>query len=94
MSSGGSVGGTTTVGRPQLSRRVPARKFLPSRGTVKSPRARGESDYAPLNSPDPPRSVAVNEPAPVTMVAVCLVTLAALVVAAVVTVYRNEPPRD
>jgi len=28
------------------------------------------------------------------MVAVCLVTLAALVVAAVVTVYRNEPPRD
>jgi len=29
------------------------------------------------------------------MVAVCLVTLAALVVAAVVTVYRQEkPPRD
>jgi len=37
----------------------------------------------------------VSEPAPVTMVVVCLVTLAALVAAAVVTVYRQEkPPRE
>jgi hypothetical protein len=36
----------------------------------------------------------VSEPAPVTMVVVCLVTLALLVVAAVVTVYRDQPPRE
>jgi len=61
---------------------------------VKSPGTGGESDYARLNSPDPPRSVAVNEPAPVTMVAAALVILAALVAAAVVTVYRQEKPPD
>ena len=37
----------------------------------------------------------MNEPAPVTMVCVCLAILATLVAAAVAIVYRQEkPPRD
>jgi hypothetical protein len=36
----------------------------------------------------------VSEPAPVTMVAAALVILALLVAAAVVTVYRQERPRE